>query len=102
MTLREFAKGQDCQLRIYGQCCYEPKTVVLCHIRKGHIAGMKQKPPDIIGVFGCHKCHAVIDGRIKTEYTKVQIEAMMLHGMARTLAIVDKHYELVERDYPKK
>ena len=97
MTPREFAKGQDCQLRIYGYCNYDSTTVVLCHIRKGHVAGIGMKPPDLCGVFGCHKCHEVIDGRIKTEYTKVQIEAMMLHGMARTLAIIDKHFELVPK-----
>jgi len=97
VNLRELARGQDCQLRIYGHCSHDPEKVVLCHVRKGNIAGTGQKPPDICGIFGCYECHQVIDGRTTTEYTVVQIESMMLHGMARTLAIVDKHFKLVPR-----
>lgn len=61
------------------------------------MAGIGQKPPDLCGILGCFECHSVIDGRIDSEYTMVQIEAMMLHGMARTMAILDKYFELVPK-----
>ncbi len=97
MTLRKFAKGQDCQLRIPGYCSHDTEKVVWCHVRKGGVAGWGQKPPDLCGIIGCFECHAVIDGVIRTDYTKVEIESMMLDGMVRTMAIVDKHFELVPK-----
>lgn len=96
-ALRKFARGQECQVRIYGYCNHDPETTVWCHVRKGGTGGTGYKPPDICGLIACYQCHQVMDGHIKTEYTIVQIEAMMLHGMARTLALVDKNFELIER-----
>ena len=29
---------------------------------------MGQKPPDFLGVYGCHACHAALDGRDSTEW----------------------------------
>ena len=38
------------------------------------------------------------DGRKKTDLTRVQIESHMLHGMVRSLKIVDENYVLVARE----
>lgn len=85
MNLRKWAKGKECQLRAYGICSYDDAETVWCHIRVGGVAGMGQKPPDICGALCCSRCHDLIDGRIKTDLTKVQIESHMLHAMVRSL-----------------
>ena len=97
MNLRQFARGQDCQLRIYGVCNYNPETTVLAHLRVGGVAGMGQKPPDIAGVLACSACHDAIDGRRKTDLRRVQLEAHMLHGLVRTLKIVAEQYDIVKK-----
>ena len=97
MNLRQFARGQDCQVRIYGVCNYNPETTVLAHIRLGGVAGMGQKPPDLAGVFACSSCHSVIDGRTPTDLTRVQLESHMLHGLVRTLKIVSEEYEVKKK-----
>ena len=61
--LREFAKGQECTLRIPAICNGNPDTVVLCHVKpKGH-GVMGGKPDDWQAVHGCSECHAAIDGQ---------------------------------------
>jgi hypothetical protein len=97
MNLRQFARGQDCQVRIYGVCNYNPETTVLAHIRLGGVAGMGQKPPDLAGVFACSACHDVLDGRRKTDLTRVQLESHVLHALVRTLKIVAEHYDLKKK-----
>lgn len=96
--LRKFARGQDCQVRIYGVCNYNPETTVLAHLRVGGVAGMGQKPPtDLIGVHACSACHDAIDQRRKTDLSRLQLEAHMLHGLVRTLKIVAEQYDIVKK-----
>lgn len=83
--LRESARGQPCHLRIPGVCNGNPETTVLCHIRRGHVAGMGQKPPDICGVFGCSNCHDVMDGRAGKSGSGL-LDEFILEGQQRTLA----------------
>lgn len=84
--LRESARGQPCHLRIPGVCNGNPETTVLCHIRRGHVAGMGQKPPDCCGVFGCSECHDAMDGRVKSRYfSKASLDGYILEGHQRTL-----------------
>ena len=90
MNLRTLAKGQACQLRIPGVCNHNPETTVLCHIRRGGIAGVGQKPPDICGVWGCSDCHALIDGRAQTRMTRAEVDSIILEGLLRTLAELTK------------
>ena len=97
MNLRRFAQGKECQVRFYGHCNYGPETTIWAHIRLGGVAGMGQKPPDLCGVLACSGCHDVIDGRTKTDLTRVQIESQVLHGMVRTLKIIDQHYTLTKK-----
>jgi len=97
VNLRDFARGKDCQVRIYGHCNYDPATTIWAHIRVGGVAGMGQKPPDLCGVLACSGCHDVIDGRTRTDLTRVQLDSHILHGMVRTLKIVDESYKLVKK-----
>jgi hypothetical protein len=59
--LRNHARGQACTLRL-GNCA-SPETVVFAHLRRFSIAGMGQKPDDLIGVYACATCHDALDRR---------------------------------------
>ncbi len=93
--LRKLARDEDCLIRVPGHCCGDPSTVVLCHIRVIGISGMWQKSPDVLGAYGCHKCHAVVDGQMKSEFTADERRLMLLEGMCRT------QYKLIQRDILK-
>jgi hypothetical protein len=79
-------------LRIPGVCNFNPETTVLAHIRRGGVAGMGQKPPDLCGVHACSACHDVIDSRVP--HVKSDIETYILEGLCRTLAAVSKELKL--------
>ena len=94
-NLRNLAKFKECQIRVPGICNFNPETTVLCHNRRGAVAGMKQKPPDLCGAWGCSDCHAVTGGAVKTDlYTKDELDLMFADGQNRTLALVSKELEL--------
>jgi hypothetical protein len=59
--LRNHARGQACTLRL-GNCA-SPETVVFAHLRRFSIAGMGQKPDDLIGLYACATCHDALDRR---------------------------------------
>ena len=95
MNLREFARGQECDLRISGVCSYDTTKVVLCHLPTSNLAGMGQKMPDEVSCHGCFECHQVIDGRVKTDLTPVQLDCIKFHAMARTQYKRSKVFKLV-------
>lgn len=82
-NLRKAARNQPCRLRIPNICNGNPETTVLCHIKRGWLGSLK--PPDIIAVTGCSACHAAIDGRQKVEYTREQMDAMILRALCEQL-----------------
>jgi Protein of unknown function (DUF1364) len=94
-TLREFAKGKDCLVRIPGVCNFDPETTVLAHIRRGGIAGMSQKPTDLCAVFACSHCHDAIDRRGYRDIPMESINDYMLDALCRQLDFYDKHEVLV-------
>lgn len=83
--LRQIAAGQRCFMRLPGLCGH-PETVVLAHIRRGGIAGVGQKPCDAAALPMCHACHNAYDGRIRTEYTREQLDAEVLRGLVQWLS----------------
>jgi hypothetical protein len=83
-NLRKAARGRDCTVRIPGVCNHNPETTVLAHIRRGGVAGMGQKPPDVCAVLACSDCHDAIDGRVRFDCV---IDHYILDAMCRTLAI---------------
>ena len=85
--LRQSARGKFCQIRIPGYCLYHPETVCLCHLNGG---GMALKTLDIHGAYGCQVCHDIVDGKLKTKYTKDERRLMHLEGMVRTQEIMWK------------
>lgn len=95
MNLRQFAAGQECQVRIPYVPCSSPETVVLAHIRRAGIAGMGQKPPDLCAIFACAAHHDVIDGRrMLANFTKLDVDQAILFALLRTLVIVSKELKL--------
>lgn len=60
---RRSAAGKECTLLFPG-CTNDRETVVLCHLRMFHGGGMGLKPSDAEAVYGCSKCHDVLDGRV--------------------------------------
>lgn len=64
--LRDFARGQDCTLRIPGVCNFNPETTVLAHLPCGH-KGVGMKSPDQMAVHACSSCHTYIDGATRWE-----------------------------------
>jgi hypothetical protein len=81
--LRKSARGQMCTLQIYPHCNNNPETTVLAHIPSNH-KGLGMKSPDYFGVYSCHNCHDVIDGRIKTNLNKEEILRCQLRALERT------------------
>jgi hypothetical protein len=84
MNLRSHARGKPCMIRVPMYCNGNQDTTVLCHDNTPGISGMGMKSPDLTGAWGCSCCHDVIDGRIKTHYTKMERRVMFLEGMVRT------------------
>jgi len=82
LTLRNSAKGQDCQVRIPSTCNYNPETTVLAHLSEG---GIGMKGADLHATFACSACHDAIDGRATNKvYTRNEIGIMANDGMKRT------------------
>lgn len=79
--IRKSAKGEDCSLRLGN--CSSNETVVLAHIGKNR--GMGIKCADYMAVYACSNCHDIIDGRVKTEYTKDQLNTEKLRALEETL-----------------
>jgi hypothetical protein len=92
INLRHLAKGKSCQLRLVGICNFDSSTVVLCHIRRGGVAGVGQKPPDLCGLWACSECHAAMDGRRGP--FDAPSDTDILEGLNRTLALVSKELGL--------
>ena len=88
VDLREFARGQRCQVWLPG--CLDPdrSTVILAHLRRANVAGVGQKPPDLIGVHACHACHRVIDGVRDVGLTRYEIDTNLFFALIRTLKVV--------------
>jgi hypothetical protein len=79
-SLRTIAAGRECYLRLPGICNYDPTSTVLAHSRRGNTAGGGQKPADINAVPLCSACHDAYDGRTRTSYSRVQLDAEMLRA----------------------
>ncbi len=75
------ARGEGCTIRIPGVCNFNPETTVFCHIGGG---GMGMKASDIHGAYGCSDCHSAIDGHMKTDFTKQELQLMHYDAMVET------------------
>lgn len=92
--LRKSARGQQCQVRIYGVCNGNEETTVLAHYRLAGLNGAGMKPPDMIGAYCCSSCHDVVDGRagrLSEHLSYDQIRLYHAEGVFRTQALMVKH-----------
>lgn len=78
--IRNSARGEDCSLRL-GHCS-SPETVILAHIGKHR--GMGMKCADYFAVYACHRCHDVIDGRVKSHLEADEIAVEKLRALEET------------------
>lgn len=84
MDLTKLARDKPCLLRIPGVCNFNNKTTVLCHIKREWCATIK--PPDVCAVWGCHDCHAVIDGRnTHSGYSRADLAGFILTALLRQI-----------------
>lgn len=88
MNLRKLAQGQDCKLRLPGICNRDSTTVVLCHIKRGWCGSLK--PPDVIAVWACHRCHDVLDRRAPNPWSEEELDSMILVSLSEQLAFYCK------------
>ena len=82
--LTKAARGKSCTLEIFPYCNQNPETVVGCHLNSD-AKGWGIKSPDWWLVDACSSCHDVIDGRMKTDLSKEDIDKCVLRGLYRTL-----------------
>jgi hypothetical protein len=86
-AVRKSANGKLCSLNIADVCNYNPETTVLAHLRIPGVAGMSQKPSDLLAVYACSSCHDAIDGRSKLRISEVDKYYYFLRGLVRTLEL---------------
>lgn len=79
--IRESARGESCSLRLC--VCTSEETTVLAHI--GRDRGMGFKCADYMAVYACSSCHDIIDGRVKSGYTKDELNTEKLRALEETL-----------------
>ncbi|WP_037385750.1 DUF1364 domain-containing protein [Serratia sp. DD3] len=87
-NLRKEAQGRDCQIRLPGVCNFNPETTVLAHYRMAGTCGTGIKPDDSQAAWSCSCCHDVIDGRVKSEYTREELRLAHAEGGLRTQVIL--------------
>lgn len=80
--IRESAQGEDCQARIPGVCDFNSKTTIWGHLGGG---GIGTKQSDELGAYLCHDCHAVIDFRVKSEFSSNVIAIYFWDAHARSM-----------------
>ena len=83
--IRESARGEDCQVRIYGVCNGDSETVVFAHLGGG---GMGAKASDLFGAYCCSSCHDVVDNRVNTDLSRAMVALDFFDGMVRTQGIL--------------
>ena len=82
--LRKAAAQQDCKMQLPGICNFNPETVVAAHIRAPGMAGIGQKPHDILTVHACSSCHDEMDRRTRIMDSE-SVKALTLEAFCRTL-----------------
>lgn len=94
--LRDLARDQPCQIRVPGFCTHRSDQVVLCHVRSAELPFFDgAKVHDFLGAHGCMACHMVIDGQLRTQFTKDERDLMLLQGVMRTQAALLKRRAIV-------
>lgn len=82
------ARGQLCTVRIPGICNHNPKTTQPAHVTVKGLHGTATKMSNIHIAYACDSCHAVMDGRLQSEYTRDDVKLMAFEGLIRTQQIM--------------
>lgn len=77
------ARGRSCTLRIPGVCRDESETVVFAHL-PSITHGLAYKSDDFWGVYGCARCHAVLDGQTPYKWTEAERLKVMFSALHMT------------------
>jgi hypothetical protein len=87
LNIRNSARDEDCSLRL-GQCSSN-ETVILAHI--GRNRGWAIKCGDHFAVYACSNCHDIIDGRVKSQFGKLELDSEKLRALEETQSkLIDK------------
>jgi len=85
-ALTKLAKGQPCLVRLPAVCNGNPETTVAAHYRSVSLgAGVGIKPHDLFAAHACSACHAAVDGRSKTAFTREQLRLAHAEGVLRSI-----------------
>lgn len=82
--LTKAAQGQECTLRLFPYCNFNPETTVFAHANSSS-KGMALKSENWWGCDCCSDCHAILDGQRKTELTELEIKEALLRAIHETL-----------------
>lgn len=78
-SIRDSARGEQCQVRIVGACTHDPEKTIWSHAPLGAAGkGRSIKAIDLAGAYCCTACDAVIDG-----------QAPLPPGVTRESALLD-------------
>ena len=84
--ISESARGEDCQVRYIGVCCYDQAKTIWSHCR--HLAagrGKGIKAVDAAGAYACTPCDAAYDQMQGTNATRNELDADWNMGHFRSL-----------------
>jgi len=93
ISLRQFARNQDCQIRLPG-CDGGGQTTVLAHYRLAGYSGTGMKPPDIMAAWACGSCHDYCDNRKPYEGDRMAVRLAHAEGCLRTIVALEKEGKL--------
>lgn len=83
--LRDYARGQECQVRLSGVCNFDPATTILAHLNMLGISGRGIKAPDLLACHACSECHRCIDSNGQTHGLERDfVRLAFFEAMART------------------
>lgn len=91
MKIEQLARGKPCFLRLPACCNSNTETTVLCHIRRGGLGGMGMKPSSLFAIPACSSCHDALDGRVKSQHSRAQIDADALRALGQWLSWLEKN-----------
>lgn len=90
-SIRDSARGEQCQVRLPGICTGDPETTIWSHARWGAAGkGGATKALDIAGAYACTACDAAYDGQRKPPpgYTRDDVDRDWCMGHFRSLVIL--------------
>lgn len=89
------ARNEECTTQIVGWCNRDIETTIFAHFPDGTGGSNKLGGEIANGGYVCSTCHDVIDGRVKHDVSKEDLEFYMRRSVRRTI------WRLIEIGYVK-